>query len=183
MASTLGEHTAKCVSEDTFLRLFVYSDVHDLPDMEKKCFEFTETKSNTLEVLKSPSFLKLPEEYLVSLISSDRFVASEYDILQAVLKWKEYNEKSVEEMEEVTKCIRLSPFSKREIFTKVQPTGLFNEARLFAGIQVLCKPILSEMQPRGRIGESVFSYLFTLIDLCVSYIYIFSCVAVHHLHK
>ena len=168
MASTLGEHTAKYVSEDTFLRLFVYSDVHDLPDMKKKCFEFTET--NTREVLKSPSFLKLPEEYLVSLISSDRFVASEYDILQAVLKWKEYNEKSVEEMEEITKCIRLSRFSTQEIFTKVQPTGLFNEARLFAGIQVLWKPILSEMQPRGRIGESVFSYLFTLIDLCVIHI-------------
>ena len=108
MASTLGEHTAKYVSEDIFLRLFVYSDVHDLPDMKEKCFNFTETKSNSLEVLKSPSFLKLPEEYLMSFISSDRFVASEYDILQAVLKWKDYNEKSVEEMEEITKCIRLS---------------------------------------------------------------------------
>ena len=175
MASTLGEHTAKYVSEHTFLRLFVYSDIHDLPDMKKKCFEFTETKSNTLEVLKSPSFLKLPEEYLVSLISSDRFVASEYDILQAVLKWKEYNEKSVEEMEEITKCIRLSRFSTPEMFTKVQPTGLFNEASLFAGIQVLWKPILSEMQPRGRIGESVFSYLFTLIDLCVIHIFLCCC--------
>ena len=144
MASTLGEHTAKCVSEDTFLRLFVYNDVYDLPDMKEKCFNFTETKSNSLEVLKSPSFLKLPEEYLVSLISRDRFVASEYDILQAVLKWKE---KSVEEMEEITKSIRLSRFSTQEIFTKVQPTGLFNEGSLFAGIQVLCKPILSEMQP------------------------------------
>ena len=111
----------------------------------------------------------------MSLISSDRFVASEYDILQAVLKWKEYNEKSVEEMEEITKCIRLSRFSTPEIFTKVQPTGLFNEASLFAGIQVLWKPILSEMQPRGRISESVFSYLFTLIDLCVIHIFLCCC--------
>ena len=100
LSSTLGRLAAhKNVSLDTFLHLYVFSDTHDLPEMKERCLRFTEDFFNALAVLKSPSFFELPKEYLASLISNDTFVAPEYDILQAVLKWKEHNDISVEETE------------------------------------------------------------------------------------
>jgi BTB/POZ domain-containing protein 9 len=151
LSARLGRDTAyKNVSLDTFLHLYVFSDTHDLPQMKTICLSFTETVSNTLAVLKSPSFLQLPMEFLVSLISNDIFVAPEYDILQAVLQWRDVNQKSTEEMDAVTKCIRLSRFIPREIFTKVEPTGLFNERRILTAVRVLDTPDLSQTQPRGR---------------------------------
>ena len=153
LSSSLGTFTAQeNVSLDTFLRLYVFSDMYELTEMKKRCLNFTESVSNTLMILKSPSFLELPKEYLVSLISSDMFVAPEYEILQSVLRWKDHNNKSVEEMEGVTKCIRFSRFSAREMFTEVEPMGLFSETQILAAVRVLEKPDLSQMQPRGRIG-------------------------------
>ena len=154
LSARLGKDTAhKYVSLDTFLHLYVFSDTHDLLQMKNRCLNFTETVSNTCAVLKSPSFLQLPMEFLVSLISNDTFVAREYDILQAVLQWRDANQKSTEEMDAVTKCIRLSRFIPREIFTKVEPTGLFNERRILTAVRVLDTPDLSQTQPRGRFGR------------------------------
>lgn len=145
----LGQIVEANVSVDTVLPLYVHSDIHDLPEVKKKCLECIEQKSNPAKILKSDSFLELPEKYLVSLISKDTFVAPECDILEAVVRWKEYNERSVKEMEDVTQHIRLSRFSTQEIFTKVEPTGLFSEEHIFKSVRVLNIPNVSLTQPRG----------------------------------
>ena len=87
------------------------------------------------------------------IISRTTFVAPEKDILKAVMKWKGSNKKSVEEMSVVAKCIRLSRFSTQDIFTVVEPTGFYSKVQLLDGIRILMKPILSETEPRGQIGE------------------------------
>ena len=152
MKSKLGKHAVENIDIESVLPLYVFNDQNNLQliEVEEKCISFIDGHAPT--ILKSPSFLELPEEYVVRLISRTTFVAPEKDILEAVLKWKEQNEKSVEEMSEVAKCIRLSRFSTQEIFTVVEPTGLFGKAQLLDEVRVLIKPILSKTQPRGQIG-------------------------------
>ena len=55
----------------------------------------------------------------------------------AVLRWKEHNQKDVDEMAEVVGCIRLGRFTMREMFTTVQPSGLFTYAQILGGLRVL----------------------------------------------
>ena len=85
----------------------------------------------------------------MALLSRDTFLAPEGEILQAVLKCKEYQEKGVGEMEGVVGCVRLSRFSAKEMFTIVRPSGLFSNDEIFAGMEVLAMPFLSETKPRG----------------------------------
>ena len=146
----LGQIVEANVSVDTVLPLYVHSDTHDLHEVKKKCLKCIEEKSNPAKILKSESFLKLPEKYVVNLISKDTFVAPECDILEAVVRWKEYNERSTEEMKDITQQIRLSRFSTQEIFIQVEPTGLFREEDIFESVRVLNIPNLSLTQPRGR---------------------------------
>ena len=154
LKSSLGEQASKYISYDTALPLLVHSDAHHTPELHKKCLEFIEAGQNTCKVLDLPSFLDLPEGNLISLISRDTFVAPELAIFRAVLDWKKHNQKSVEEMAEVVKCIRFGRFpSAQVIFTEIEPTGLFSEASILMGLRVLCKPILKEIQPRGKIGK------------------------------
>ena len=154
LKSSLGEKVSTHINNDTALPLLVRSDTHHDPELHKKCLEFIEAGQNILNILKSPSFLDLSEDDLITLISRDTFVAPELDIFQAVLDWKKHNQRSVEEMAEVVKCIRFGRFlSAKVIFNKVEPTGLFSEASILKGLRVLFKPILEEMQPRGKIGK------------------------------
>ena len=154
LKSSLREKVATYIDNHTALLLLVHSDAHNDPELHKKCLEFIEAEQNILNVLDSPSFLHLSESNLITLISRDTFVAPELDIFQAVLDWKEHNQKSVEEMAEVVKCIRFGRFpSAQVIFTEIEPTGLFSEASILMGLRVLCKPILYKMQPRGKIGK------------------------------
>ena len=141
----LGQIVEANVSVDTVLPFYEHSDTHDLPEVKKKCLECIEEKSNPPKILKSDSFLELPEKYLVSLISEDIFVAPECDILEAVVRWKEYNKRSVDEMKDVTQQIRLSRFST----IKVEPTGLFSEEHILESVRILNTPNLSQTQPRG----------------------------------
>ena len=152
------EHVAKkYICHDTVLQLCVYIEKYNLqlPHLEAELCEFTAIRSNTCRMLESPSFLELPQECVVSLLSRDTFVASEHEILEAVLRWKRYNKMSNKEMSEVVKCIRLCRFSTREIFTEVEPTGLFTEIELLAGLRILSKPDLLAAKPRGRLSELI----------------------------
>ena len=152
----LGEHVAKNIDSTTVLPLFAFSRSNDslqAHDVCAKCLKFIEQTANTSNLLKSKEFLKLPEEHLKELISCDTFVAPEVEILDMVLRWKEHNEKSVDEMAKIIECIRLGRFTMKEMFTIAQPSGLFSETRLLAGVRVLGLPLLSEIYPRGKKCE------------------------------
>ena len=153
LKSTIVKHTFENSCIENVLPLYVLNDRSNLQlsEVEEKCISFIDGHAPTL--LKSPSFLELPQEYVVRIISRTTFVAPEKDILKAVMKWKGSNKKSVEEMSEVAKCIRLSRFSTQDIFTVVEPTGFYSKVQLLHGIRILMKPILSETEPRGQIGE------------------------------
>lgn len=141
------------ISLDTVLLLLVHSDMYHLQQLYKACLQFIENKAHSSQILKHHSLLGLPEESLIRIISRDTFVVPENEIFEAVRKWKEHNEKSVEEVAELIKCVRLSEFSSAEkIFREVEPTGLLDEKSILAGVRVLCKPCVTEMNPRGRKG-------------------------------
>ena len=158
LKSALGEYFTKLISHDTALKMYVYTKTNNLQLLSlcKQCLSFIEQESNTLKIMESPDFLELSEEHLTALLSRDSFLAQEGHILQAVLRWKEHNRRSVEEMEKVIGCIRLSRFSPREMFTAVQPSGLFSEAAILAGMRVLSLPVLSETKPRGIKSENPY---------------------------
>lgn len=152
----LGDHLANNIDVHTVIQLYVFSHGNELLteyDMDRKCLEFIEDPKNTSTILKSDKFLELPKECLKELISRDTFVAPEGDILQAVLKWKGHNK---EDMADVARHIRLSRFTAMEIFTIVEPTGLFTETELLDGARVVNTANLSKTHPRGRYGESNF---------------------------
>ena len=139
------------VSLDTALALFVHSDLHHLQQLHNSCLQFIE--SHTSEVLRHQSLLSLPQECLRAIISRDTFVAPEVEIFKAVQRWKEHKEKTVDEISKLLECIRLSEFSSaEEIFSQVEPTGLLDDKTILAGVRVLCKPCVSEMNPRGKKG-------------------------------
>ena len=153
LKSILGKNLANRIDLSNVLQCYAFNQSNGVLlqqfGIREKCLKIME-ENEQYQILRSSEFLELPEQYLIEIISRDEFVVPEGDILQAVLRWKEHNNKSVEEMASVTKCIRLSCFTPKEIFTQVQSSGLFSEAQLLAGIKVLTMANLSELQPRGR---------------------------------
>ena len=155
------------ISLDTVLLLLVHSDMYHLPQLHKGCLAFIEDKSHTTDVLNHDSLLDLPEESLIGIISRDTFVAPEIEIFEAVKRWKQRNDKGVKEMAKVLKCVRLSEFSSaKQVFEDVEPTGLLDEKSILAAARVLCKPSVTEMQPRGRKGTCTCVRVHTC--MCVS---------------
>ena len=150
LKAKLGEHLTNNINIYTVIQLYAFSQENELLmeyHMGKKCLEFIEDPKNTSTILKSEEFLELPKEHLQELISRDTFVAPEGDILQAVLEWKEHNDE--EDMEDIVQNIRLSRFTAMEIFTIVEPTGLFTEADILDGVRLINTANVSESQPRG----------------------------------
>ena len=147
----LGEHLISNVDSETALQLYVFSHSYNLQKLSEKCLE--QIEKDPKNILKTKDFVDLPDEYLIELISRDTFVVPESNILQGVLKWKAHNERSFEDMKEITKCIRLSRFTLEEIFTIVLPSGLFSETSLLERVRIQVIPDLSMTQPRGRICE------------------------------
>ncbi|CAI8009655.1 BTB/POZ domain-containing protein 9 [Geodia barretti] len=151
LKSKLGEHLKNSINVGTVIKLYVFSKGNELltaHHIDKKCLDFIENPSNTSAILKSEEFLELPKDYLKEVISRDTFVAPENDILQAVLKWKAHNEE--EDIAGIVEQIRLSRFTAMEIFTIVEPTGLFTETDILDGIRVVNTADLSRTRPRGR---------------------------------
>lgn len=141
------------ISLDTVLILLVHSDIYHLQQLHTHCLEFIKNKTHTTQVLRHASLLSLPEQSLIAMISRDTLVVPEIEVFKAVQRWKEHNNKSVEEIGELLKCVRLSEFSSAEqIFTEVEPTGLIESKTILSGVRVLCKPCIGEMRPRGKKG-------------------------------
>ena len=169
LKEALGEKLSCHISLDTVLLLLFSSEKYHLPELEKMCWKFVEDESNAVRILSSPTFLDLPEHALISLISRDGLIVAEMDIFQAVLRWKERNGKSPEEMAEVVKCIRLSEFSTpNEIFAEVEPTGLFEASSLFSAVRAICSPSANARartgKPRGRKGRVYEMYIHINIE-------------------
>ena len=90
-------------------------------------------------------------------------MAPELAILQAVVRWKEHNEKNVEELEQVLEHIRLSELSPQVIFNEVEPMKLFSHKRILTAVRLQYRPSITETQPRGRKGV-----------LCVNIVWVFT---------
>ena len=154
LKEALGDQLAQNhISLDTVLVLLVHSDIYHLQQLHTRCLEFIENKKHTTEVLQHASLLSLPEQSLIAMISCDTLVVPEIEIFKAVQRWKEHNTKTVEEIGDLLKCVRLSEFTSAEqIFTEVEPTGLLESKIILSGVRVLCKPCIGEMRPRGKKG-------------------------------
>ena len=155
LKEALGDQLSQHISLDTVIPLLVHSDTYHLPELHKKCLCFIESAPNTTEVLQSPSFLDLSETNLIEIISQDSLMAPELAIFQAVVRWKEHNEKSVEEVAQVLEHIRLSEFSPQEIFNEVEPTKLFSQERIVTALRLKYRPSITETCLRGRKGAYV----------------------------
>ena len=82
-------------------------------------------------------------------------MAPELAILQAVVRWKEHNEKSVEELAQVLEHVRLSEFSLQEIFNEVEPMELFSQESILTAVRLQYRPSVTQTCPRGRKGKCV----------------------------
>ena len=158
LKEALGDQLSQShVSLDTVLLLFVHSDTYHLQQLHKSCLDFIEKEENMIRVLHHSSLLLLPQEGLAAILSRDTFMTPEIEILRAVERWKEHNSKKVGEIATLLDCVRLSEFSSaEEVFQEVEPMGLLDSQTILAGVRVMCKPCLSEMKPRGKIGVHAY---------------------------
>ena len=161
LKTTLGEHVAGIITNENVLYIHCYNEKYNLqlPGVEQRLLKDIEDRTIACKILKSQTFQELPEEHLIALISRDTFVAPEYDILQAVIRWKEHNEveNNISDSE-VAECIRLSRFTTKQIFNLVERTSLFSEKKIVDGVRVLTRPILSETKPRGKSCKFSLAY-------------------------
>ncbi len=151
LKEAIGIQLADRISLKNVLELLVHADFSHVPELHEKCLQFVD--QNAEEILKSDAFLSLPAHNLQCVISRDTFLVPEVSIFQAVLKWKEHNSSVSEEVKsEVLQCIRLSEVSPQEIFQVVEPSGMFDESKLFQAVRVQMKSVLKQMHPRGKTG-------------------------------
>ena len=151
LKEALGEQLSRHISQTSVLELLVHADMCHLLQLRKKCLKFIDNNADLM--LKSDAFLLLPEDSLACIISRDTFIAPEVSVFRAVLRWKEHNKQSVEEMGDILKCVRLSEISPQELFEVVEPCSLFDEPSILKAIRVQMKPDLEQMQPRGKYGQ------------------------------
>ena len=90
-------------------------------------------------------------------------MAPELAIFQAVVRWKEHNERSVEELARVLEHVRLGEFSPQEIFNEVEPTKLFSQESILTAVRLQYRPNVTATHPRGRKGAPVHVH----VHVCV----------------
>ena len=101
-------------------------------------------------------------------------MAPELAIFQAVVRWKEHNEKRVEELAQVLEHIRLSEFFPQEIFNEVEPTKLFSQESILTALRLQFRPSVADRHPRGKKGVYVYCvvnllYFLLLVLMCGVY--------------
>ena len=143
----------KNISDDTLLQILVYADLCDLRELHQKCLCYCDEHASA--VLKSDSFLSLPESALKSLLSRDTLSIAELSVFEALLQWKEHNQRSTEEMKELFECVRLTRISPQELFEQVEPQGLFHESQILTAVRAQSMSQLHLLRPRGKKCESV----------------------------
>ena len=74
------------------------------------------------------------------------------------MEGKEHNCKDAGEIRKLLECVRPSEFSSAEqILSEVEPTCLLDSQAIVAGVRIISLPCLTEMNPRGRKGNSLDS--------------------------
>ena len=138
------------VSVNNVLQLLVYADLHDLRNLHLRCLHYCD--QHPAPILKSGNFSSLPEDALKSILSRDTLDVAELSVFEALLQWKEHNQRNTEEMKEVLECIHLTRFSPQELFERVEPMGLFTKDEIFTALRAQSMPQLHLLRPRGKKG-------------------------------
>ena len=148
IAAQLEDH----VSDDTVLQILVLADLHGLQQLCQKCLHHCD--EHATDILESESLLSLTEGALKSFISRDSFDTAELSVFEALLQWKEHNQRNTEEMKELLECVRLTRISPQELFEHVEPQGLFTEEQIFTAVRAQSMPQIHLLRPRGKKGYS-----------------------------
>ncbi|VDM82528.1 unnamed protein product [Strongylus vulgaris] len=106
-------------------------------------------------------FLQLSLNAVTQLIARDSFCASEIDIFCAIRDWvKARPEMQSAAAEMLTKCLRLSLISQRDLLNIVRPSGLFPPDTILDAIEEQSKKRTTDLTHRGFLSEAELRYSF-----------------------
>ena len=132
------------------LQLMSYADMYGASVLLQQCTQYVD--GNASLVLQSQSLLLIPKERLKALLCRDTFFASEVDIFEAVMRWKEFNGMEVSEIGDVLQCVRLAELSTAELRGVVAPSGMYSEEIIEGALKQTQSPSSYIRQPRGKLG-------------------------------
>ena len=151
LKDSLSEALAAEVTLDNVLTLLVCGDLYQASSILNKCLDLID--KNALEILGQEEFFTLTPSTLQLIISRDTFFTPEMSVYQAVIHWKDQNSVSKEELGDILGCVRLSEISARELFTTIEPSQMFEPAKITTALRIQIKPEFQNRKPRGKKGE------------------------------
>ena len=141
------------IGPSTVLHFLFHAQASNAAELQHQCLIFVDNNAEAL--LASDTILTLPQEHFRYLVSRDSFIVDEIEIFKAVHRWKEYNSRSLDEITELLKCVRLSEIPRQELDSVVGPSGLYDPASINKAIKSQpAVDISSSISTRGNVGKS-----------------------------
>eukprot|EP00731_Ephydatia_muelleri_P000226 Em0001g226a len=150
LKEALSHQLCEHIDLDSVLPILLHASVHSVSLLNEKCLQFVDHHAK--EVLTGPSFLPLPKECVLAILSRDSLYVPEEEIFQAVTRWMDHNHHNKEDIKDIIACVRLSEISPSVLFALVEPSGFFDGQCILDALRIQMKPELLEMRSRGRLG-------------------------------
>ena len=151
LKEALSHQLCEHIDLDSVLPILLHASVHSVSLLSEKCLQFVDHHAK--EVLTGPSFLPLPKECVLAILSRDSLYVPEEEIFQAVTRWMDHNHHNKEDIKDIIACVRLSEISPSVLFALVEPSGFFDGQCILDALRIQMKPELLEMRSFGRLGK------------------------------
>eukprot|EP00731_Ephydatia_muelleri_P000180 Em0001g180a len=148
LKEALSHQLCEHIDLDSVLPILLHASVHSVSLLNEKCLQFVD--HHTKEVLTGPSFLPLPKECVLAILSRDSLYVPEEEIFHAVTRWMDHNHHN-KDIKDIIACVRLSEISPSVLFALVEPLGFFDGQCILDALRIQMKPELLEMRSRGRL--------------------------------
>ena len=148
LKDTLGEKLIVEINLENILHLLAYADLYQVTSLLNECCTFIDQHAE--DVLHNDNILTVSDHVLKVILSRDSLCVPEVLIFQTVVRWKESNEVTREEMKGVLDCVRLTEIPPRMLFGEVEKSCLFESESIMKALRAQNLPDFELMKPRGR---------------------------------
>ena len=147
LKNTLGDKLTAVINMENILHLLAYADLYQVTSLLNECCMFIDQYSQ--DVLCSDAILTVSDHVLMLILSRDSLCVNETLVFQTVIRWKENNQVSKEEMKGVLDCVRLTEIPPRILFGEVEKSCLFESESIMKALRAQNLLDFELMRPRG----------------------------------
>jgi hypothetical protein len=137
----------------------------DPEDLTKRCMKFIQ--ENTEEVFKSPDFIHLDHDFILSMVKSDDLLIDEVDIFKAVHLWGKNQKKNRKDdsmgliIGKLVEHIRFVNMDAADLVHFVKPSGLIDSQLYLKILESQTAPqdyVISDLEELPQRGGSRFKW-------------------------